>query len=517
MKRAFRILLTITFIIVFISCTEEPVPPTVSTTAITGITTSTAVSGGIITDKGGANVTERGVCWNTTGDPTIDDNLTVDTWDDSVTLSFTSNLSELSPNTLYYVRAYGINVGGTGYGDTVSFTTLGDEPSAVTLDASDIETHSVTLNGTVNPGLLSTTVGFEYGLSTDYGSTIASEQSTISGDSPVNVTAELTGLTPGTTYHFRTSAENSLGTVYGEDKTFTTNGSLPDALADDVTGLTLNAATLNGSVNPNFLETDVIFEWGSTTDYGNDVAPSQSPVTGNSSVNISTDLSGLTPGTTYHFRIKATNELGTTYSDDMPFKTYVVADADNNMYHSVTIGTQTWMQENLRTTLYNDNSSIPLVTDKTEWKNLSSAGYCWYDNDGDSYKSAYGALYNWYTVNTGKLCPSGWHVPTNAEWITLANYLGGESVAGDKLKEAGSDYWGDLNTGTNETGFTALPGGYRTEEGIFTNIGINAQFWSASSLLPTSSYSVILYNNARNISRAGTTNVYGLSVRCIKD
>jgi uncharacterized protein (TIGR02145 family) len=517
MKRALRISFSITFISVFMSCTEEPVPPVISTTAVTEITTATAVSGGAVTDKGGANVTERGVCWNTTGDPTIDDNLTSDNWDDSVTLSFTSSLSELSPNTLYYVRAYGTNVGGTGYGNTESFTTLGDEPSSVTLDASDIETHSVTLNGTVNPGLLSTTVDFEYGISTDYGNIIPSDQITASGDSSVNITAVLTGLTPGTTYHFRIKAENSLGTVYGEDMTFTTNGNLPDVLSDNVTDLTMTAATLNGSVNPNYLETDVTFEWGTTTDYGNGVVPSQSPVTGNSPVNISADLSGLTKGTTYHFRIKATNELGTTYSDDMTFKTYVVADADNNLYHSVTIGTQKWMQENLRTTSYKDNSSIPLVTGNTEWKNLSAPGYCWYDNNGESYKSTYGALYNWYTVNTGKLCPSGWHVPTNAEWITLANYLGGESVAGDKLKESGSDYWGDLNTGTNETGFTALPGGYRTEEGTYANIGLNAQFWSSSSLLPTSSYSAILYNNASNISRAGAINVSGFSVRCIKD
>ncbi len=517
MKRLFIISIVFLLIPGFFSCTEEPVPPVVSTTAVTEITTTTAVSGGAIIDKGGANVTERGVCWNTTENPTIEDNLTIDTWDDSVSLTFTSSLSELSPNTLYYVRAYGTNVGGTGYGNSESFTTLGDEPSSNTLDASNIEAHSVTLNGTVNPGLLSTTVDFEYGSSTDYGNIIPSVQSPVTGDSSVNITAELTGLTPGTTYHFRVKAENSIGTVYGDDMTFTTVGNLPDALAETVTDLTLNTATLNGSVNPNFLETDITFEWGTTTDYGNSVTPSQSPVTGNSTVIISTDLAGLTPGTTYHFRIKTTNEMGTTYSNDLIFTTYVVADADNNLYHSVTIGTQIWFQENLRTSHYNDGISIPLVTDNTEWKNLSSPGYCWYDNNDERYKSTYGALYNWYTVNTGKLCPSGWHVPTNGEWIILTNYLGGESVAGDKLKEAGTAYWGDTNTGTNETGFTAFPGGNRNEEGTYMNIGLNAQWWSTSTILPSSSYSAILYNNAGNLSRAGAMNVTGLSVRCIKD
>jgi uncharacterized protein (TIGR02145 family) len=324
-------------------------------------------------------------------------------------------------------------------------------------------------------------------------------------------------LTPGTTYHYRIKAENSLGVVYSNDLTFTTPGKVPDAAAGDVTSLKINTVTLNGSVNPNYLSTTVTFEWGTTTSYGNTASPSQNTVTGSTTVSVSTELSGLTAGTTFHYRIKATNELGTTTSEDMTFKTYVVADADNNYYYSVTIGTQTWLLENLKTTLYRDGTAIPLVTENTAWKNLTTPGYCWYNNDEAKYESAYGALYNWYTVSTGKLCPAGWHVPANSEWITLTNYLGGESLAGNKLKEAGSTHWGDLNNGTNETGFTALPGGDRKDDGSFSDNGSSGFWWSVSSALPTSSYYAVLYSSSGSLVRGGNPNVFGYSVRCIKD
>jgi len=516
MKNIFKISGIILITILFCSCEEKATPPALTTTAVTEISTTTAKSGGVITDNGRFTITERGVCWDTLEKPTIENSKITAIWD-SVSLSFTCNLSGLSPNTSYYVRAYATNDMGAGYGNSESFTTLGDEPSSNTLDASDIQAHSATLNGTVNPGLLSTTVDFEYGTTINYGNTITSTLSPVTGDSSVNITAELTELSPGTTYHFRIKAENSLGIIYSNDMTFTTAGQIPDAMTESVSSLKINTVTLNGSVNPNYLSTIIAFEWGTSTSYGNTLTAILSPVTGSTSVNVSSDLSGLTPGTTYHFRINATNELGTTTGDDMTFKTYALEDIDNNLYYSVTIGTQTWMQENLKTTHHNDGTGIPLVTDNTEWKNLSTPGYCWYDNNESGYKSTYGALYNWYTVNTGKLCPAGWHVPANGEWITLSNYLGGESVAGNKLKEAGSIHWSDLNTATNESGFTALPGGNRLDDGTFADIGNNGYWWSSSLVLPSLSYNVSLYSNSGNLARGSNLNVYGFSIRCIKD
>ena len=101
----------------------------------------------------------------------------------------------------------------------------------------------------------------------------------------------------------------------------------------------------------------------------------------------------------------------------------IVKDVDGNLYTTIKIGTQVWMSENLKTTKYKDGTAIPLVTDNTAWSNLTAPGYCWYNNDAATYKSTYGALYNWYTVNTGNLCPAGWHEPTDAEWTTMENYL----------------------------------------------------------------------------------------------
>lgn len=194
-----------------------------------------------------------------------------------------------------------------------------------------------------------------------------------------------------------------------------------------------------------------------------------------------------------------------------------ITDIDGNIYSSVTIGTQTWMAENLKTTRYNDRSPIPLVKDELEFRKLTTPAYCWYHNNETYYKNLYGALYNWYSVKTGKLCPTGWHVPTDTEFETLADFLGGREVAGGKLKEAGTRHWKTPNTGaTNEVGFTALPGGFRNHSGLF-NYWCNrliGYWWTSSE--KRSSWHII-----SNSSAIQPINDWprqsGFSVRCIMD
>jgi uncharacterized protein (TIGR02145 family) len=197
-----------------------------------------------------------------------------------------------------------------------------------------------------------------------------------------------------------------------------------------------------------------------------------------------------------------------------------VADIDGNVYKTVTIGTQIWLSENLKTTKYNDGTTIPLVTDNAAWTALNSAGYCWYNNDTVN-KRIYGALYNWYAVNTDKLCPTGWHIPTEADWLNLINYLGGANIAGGKMKEIGLTHWKEQNVGaTNESGFTAIPGGLRSTFGDFGTLGIYGRWWSSTpySLDPQFAVSVEIDNDSaeayiEHVTYAGN----GESVRCLKD
>lgn len=195
-----------------------------------------------------------------------------------------------------------------------------------------------------------------------------------------------------------------------------------------------------------------------------------------------------------------------------------VQDADGNVYHVSTIGTQVWMVENLKTTHYNDNSAITSVTDPTTWAGLTTEAYCWYNNDAATYKNTYGALYNWYAVNTGKLCPKGWHVPTDAEWTTLTTYLGGESVAGGKLKETGTAHWASPNTGAdNSSGFAALPGGSHYTNGLFYTIGTYGYWWSSDESTSINAWHRYMNSSSAIITRKDNTKSLGFSVRCIKD
>jgi uncharacterized protein (TIGR02145 family) len=194
-----------------------------------------------------------------------------------------------------------------------------------------------------------------------------------------------------------------------------------------------------------------------------------------------------------------------------------ITDIDGNVYTSVTLGTQEWMVDNLKTTSYNDGTAIPLVTSDIEWSNLKTPGYCWYNN-ALTYKNIYGALYNWYTVNTGKLCPTGWHVPSDDEWKTLGEFLGGGDVAGGKLKEAGFTHWRSPNTSaTNETGFTALPGGSRYGNGSFYMLGLYGFWWTTSEGETGGAYSRGMDDDEQDLSKHTGGKGVGASVRCVRD
>lgn len=196
----------------------------------------------------------------------------------------------------------------------------------------------------------------------------------------------------------------------------------------------------------------------------------------------------------------------------------VIVDADGNVYKTVVINSQVWMTENLKTTRYNDGTAIlNYGTDNLGWQTNVTGAYSWYNNDIAN-KDIYGALYNWHTVNTDKLCPVGWHVPTLAEWTALVDYLGGVDYGGGKLKEEGTDHWMSPNAGaTDEYGFKALPGGYRYYYGDFTLTG-NQGFWWCDTEIDAD-YAQIEYISyeGTDIFHYGIYKNYGVSVRCLKD
>jgi uncharacterized protein (TIGR02145 family) len=201
----------------------------------------------------------------------------------------------------------------------------------------------------------------------------------------------------------------------------------------------------------------------------------------------------------------------------MSLNAQTVTDADGNVYKTVTIGKQVWMAENLKTTKLNDGSEIPLVTETGKWKNLSTPAYCWYENDRSKYGGVYGALYNWFVVNTGKLCPAGWHVPKAREWNVVSEFLG-LGYAGGRLKEEGSVHWNVPNMGaTNESGFTALPSGRRNAGGEFSGIQDWSYFWTSTPENEEKAWYRGIGNADAGIDRYSYNVKSGFSVRCLKD
>jgi uncharacterized protein (TIGR02145 family) len=250
----------------------------------------------------------------------------------------------------------------------------------------------------------------------------------------------------------------------------------------------------------------------------------------------SSSITGLTANTLYYVRAYATNSAGTAYGNEVSFtttsssgQTGTVTDTEGNIYNTITIGTQVWMAENLKTTKYNDNTAIPLVTDNTEWQALSTPAYCWYNNDEATNKPVYGALYNWYTVNTGKICPAGWHVPSDTEWKTLEIYLGMTQSQADATGWRGTNQgtqiknitgWSGGSINTNTSGFSALPGGARdfASEGASVGQGSGVAWWTATEYNTTIAWYRYVGLSQTTISRSDSNNKkYGFAVRCLRD
>jgi uncharacterized protein (TIGR02145 family) len=236
-------------------------------------------------------------------------------------------------------------------------------------------------------------------------------------------------------------------------------------------------------------------------------------------------------------QISAGQAIGDTEKlSQPPEKTNILTDIEGNSYKIITLGGQTWMAENLKTTKFSDSTSIPLVTYGPQWQILSTPGYCWYQNDAKKFSKTYGALYNWHAVNSGKLCPAGWHVPEDAEWTRLEGFLIAQgynydgSTTGNKIAKSladtnnwyssyyeGSPGRNDYSSYRNKTGFSALPGGVRNDGGLFLSVTEFCIWWSYTEGDTTKAWTRNLGYAESGINRRLFDKNLGCSVRCVMD
>jgi uncharacterized protein (TIGR02145 family) len=526
------------------SCKKEetvPTPPTlpiVTTTNVSEITQTTALTGGTVTADGGAEITDIGVCWSTSPNPTIS---STKTSSDKGTGSFTSSITGLTANTKYYVRAYATNSVGTTYGNEVTFNTndiiiAPTLPTLTTTEVTLITATSAVSGGTIING---------GGTITDKGVCWGTTANPTISDSKTNdelldldyFTSNLAHLNPGTTYYVRAYATNVAGTGYGDQISFTTHQIEVATLTTiSIQSITYTTARSGGIITSDGGEniTEMGICWGTTVNPTTNDNKMSNMALGVADFYIM--INSLQPSTKYYVRAYAINSVGTGYGNELNFNTYPmgpiifnpgltygsVSDIDGNNYKTVQIGTQLWMAENLRTTKFNDGSVIPNIPDNLEWSNLTTPGYSWYNNDAASYKTTFGALYNWYAVSTDKICPTGWHVPVDSEFKTLTDYFGNSS--GESMTETGNNHWLSYVTdATNVSGFTGLPGGLREYYGIdatevnFVGIGDTGAWWSASENGAMGSIITLSWDYYISFYQGPADKVFGMSIRCVKD
>jgi len=332
-------------------------------------------------------------------------------------------------------------------------------------------------------------------------------------------TSSITGLTAGTHYYVRAYAMNDAGLGYGNVDSFTTVAlSVPALTTATVTNITQSTAICGGTVTADggaaVTARGVCWSTNHTPTIDDSITTD-----GDGIGSFTSSIFGLASNTTYHIRAYATNSVGTGYGSSRPFTTApTLIDIDGNTYQTIIIGTQVWMAENLKVTHYRNGNAIPKVTGYSIWDSLTTGAYCEYNNDTNNV-AVYGRLYNSYAIKDSRnMAPAGWHVPTDAEWQTLVDYLGGDLVAGGKMKETGTVHWLSPNTGaTNESGFCALPGGSRGHPGVFYDLGIYAYVWSSSEQDSSGSYCQRLSYDSSNAFRSIGFAISGMSVRCVKD
>jgi uncharacterized protein (TIGR02145 family) len=501
----------------------QPTEPSVTTAPVTNVTNNSALSGGTVTNDGGATVTDRGVCWSATGYPTISD---PHTSNGNGTGSYTSPITGLLGNTFYRVRAYATNSVGTAYGNVQTFSTLQDPvlPTVTTTQPLNITSTTATSGGTVMTDGGSPVTARGVCWSTTSNPTTANSH-TNDGTGTGAFTSNLTGLTPATQYYVRAYATNAVGTAYGNECVFNTlsAATLPTVTTASASNITQTTVTSGGNVTSDGGATVTVRGvcWSTSS---NPTTANSFTTDGSGTGTFTSNITGLTANTLYYVRAYATNSIGTAYGNEISFTTSSTGTScpgvptvtyEGKIYNTVQIGTQCWLKENL-------NVGTRINGSQNQTNNSIKEKYCF--NDLETNCDVYGGLYQWdeamqYVLTNGAqgLCPNGWHIATDAEWTTMTNYIGGALIAGGKLKEAGLIHWASPNTGaTNLTDFTALPSGHRNTNSLFFYLTYSAYFWQSTESSALVSYARKLDFNSEDVFRNPYEKPNGFSVRCLQ-
>jgi len=518
--------------------------PTVITTPASSIEMSTAIVGGNVTSEGGGTVSERGIYYGTGTNP-VSTGVKIAIGTGLGT--FSTQLTGLTPGQKYYVVAYATNSAGSSNGSTEQFTTPTAVvvPTVTTSQASSVSETTAVVGGNVSGdgGGTVSERGVYYGTGSD---PMTSGMKVSIGSGMGEFSSQLTGLTPGQKYYVVAYAVNSAGSSSGTVEAFTTLSSVVKATVSTTPASSIQKTTaiVGGNVSND--------GGGTVTERGIYYGTNSDPLStgikiaiGSGMGSFSTQLSGLSQNQKYYVVAYAINSAGSSNGTVETFTTLsdnTVTDIDGNIYSTVVVGDQTLMAENLRVTRYSNGASIPLLTDPNDWRALgfTDKAYGYYNND-PSDAATYGALYNWAAAMNGAgssdanpsgvqgVCPSGWHLPSDAEWKELEIYLGMTSTVantvgkrgspvGGKMKDLG--YWNSPNTGaTNTSGFNGRGHGTVDYWGhSYYNKGGEGLYWSATEALNNNAYSRGLYYDTDAVARWDVSiKGNGLAVRCIKD
>jgi uncharacterized protein (TIGR02145 family) len=494
--------------------TLMPTEPVVKTDSVTNITKDSCKCWGDVISEGGAPVTERGVCWDTSSMPDLKNSHITN---GSGTGRFSTSVKELASNTSYYIRAYATNSKGTAYGNQLSFRTI-DIPTVTTtsVTSNTITTAQCGGNVTSDGGATVTARGVCW--STSQNPTIA-DSKTKDGSGTGSFTSNLSGLVSSTTYFVRAYATNSQGTAYGNQVSFTAGQTItsPNVTTSSVTSITRTTAQCGGNVTSDGGAT-VTARGVCWSKSHNPILADNITTNGSDIGSYTSDLLGLTQYTTYYVRAYATNSYGTAYGSEIEFKTLWGCGApfldlrDGESYRTVQFGSQCWMAENI-------NIGTQIDGAYSQRNDGIVEKYCY--GNLESNCNLYGGLYQWdemmqYTTTESApgICPQGWHVPSDHEWKEMEIYHGMDPTQADDFGYRGTDQGTQLKAG-GTSGFEALMAGKRSEDGAFRELGNYTTFWNSSAtdrtLSTTAGFDGIWRGGAED------SKYNGFSVRCIHD